>query len=55
MLRCTASWPAVSGSWQKSVVGASLASIVTWRSVSAVPIEPTTSSTPAWRSATASV
>ena len=55
MLRETASCPAASGSWQNSAVGASLASAPTWRSVSAVPIEPTTSCTPAWRSATASV
>jgi hypothetical protein len=53
--RETASWPAASGSWQKSAVGARRASASTWRSVSDVPIEPTTSATPACRSATASV
>ena len=54
-LRETASCPAASGSWQNRAAGASRASADTWRSVSAVPIEPTTSATPACRSATASV
>ena len=51
----TASWPAASGSWQSSTVGASRRSASTWSSVSAVPIEQTDSGTPAWRSAITSV
>ena len=51
----TAAWPAVSGSWQKSTVGASRRSAWAWSSVSAVPIEQTDSGTPAWCAAITSV
>jgi hypothetical protein len=53
--RSIASWPALSASSASATRGARRASSETCASVSAVPIEPTTFSMPAWCSAITSV
>ena len=55
MPRSVASWPAASASKQRKSRFVSRFSSFSCRSVSAVPIDATTGSKPAWRSASTSV